>query len=129
MQALVKEPTKKSEFEVHAYIWSELRVLGINARGEVKVPFKDDSNRRAVCRFDLAIFDDGVLTGIIEVKAAKITHKKEGGWSATRQGKRYSEFGVPIALIYGQHHAEQFIEAARANQVIVWGYGELGNNN
>lgn len=117
----IAEPKKLSEFEVHAYVWSELRKLGINARGEVEVPFACDKNRRAVCRFDIAIFDNGVLTGIIEIKANVISHKKEDGWLGTRQGSRYMSFGVPVELIYGQDEAERFIAITQDAGRIVWG--------
>lgn len=116
----VREPNKVSEFEVHAYVWSELRKLGINARGEVKVPFKDEGNRRAMCRFDIGIFDDGFLVGIIEIKAHQVRHKTEGGWEATRQGSRYMSFGVPVEIVYGQPEAELFIEITKTAGRICW---------
>lgn len=36
----VVEPTHATEFEVQAFLWSALKQLGINARGEVKCRFK-----------------------------------------------------------------------------------------
>lgn len=116
----ILEPNNQSEFEVQAFIWSELKKLGINVRGEVKVPYPEPGDRRAVCRFDLAIFKFGKLAGIIEVKSNIIKHKKEGGWNATRQGTRYATFGVPIALIYGQKQAEFFIKSAVEAGEIIW---------
>jgi len=116
----IKEPSKQSEFEVQAYLWSNLRKLGINARGEVKVKYPD-ANKRARCRFDIAIFEDGFLSGILEVKAAPIKHKTGNGWLGTRQGIRYNSFGVPVMIIYGQKQAEDFLKDVEVNGAISWG--------
>ena len=122
IDARIKEPTNISEFEVHAYVWTELRSMGINARGEVKVPFATTENRRAVCRFDIGIFEDGFLAGIIEIKAGETSHKTEAGWLGTRQGSRYSTFGVPVAIIYGKNHADKFVALSKLRGSIVWEY-------
>lgn len=100
----VKEPKGETEFEVQAYLWSELRNKGINARGEVKTKYA----KRQYVRFDIAIFRDGILTQIIEVKKSKIKHKTS--WLNTRQGKRYNEYGVPVCIIYGMQEAKEFLE-------------------
>jgi hypothetical protein len=100
----VKEPAAETEFEVQAYLWNELRKLGVNARGEVKTQYA----KRSWVRFDVAIFDAGGLAHIIEVKRSPINHKTT--WEDTRQGKRYNEFGVPVTIIYGMKHAEEFIK-------------------
>lgn len=120
MQQRIKEPLNLSEFEVHAFVYNRLRSFGINARGEVKVPFKDDSNRRATCRFDVAIFEDGYLSGILEIKAAPRNHKTDAGWLGTRQGSRYTSFGVPVRIIYGMEQASNFIAQTAAAGKIVW---------
>jgi hypothetical protein len=99
----VKEPGDKTEFEVQAYIWNELRKIGINARGEVKAKH----GHRSYVRFDIAIFEDGCLKHIVEVKRSKIKHKTT--WEDTRQGKRYNEFGVPVTIVYGMKDADEFI--------------------
>lgn len=67
----VKEPIGFTEFEVQAKIWTELNAIGLNARGEVKTAFAG----RASVRFDIAVFNDGVLAGIIEVKKSSMNHK------------------------------------------------------
>lgn len=103
----VQEPTQPTEFEVQAYLWSELRALGVNARGEVKTVFAG----RAVVRFDIAVFDAGKLVGVLEVKAAQIQHR--AGWETTRQGARYAQYGVPIRLVYGMEQAAQVIDDAK----------------
>lgn len=120
MNTEVLEPTCQSEFEVQAYVWSELRRLGINARGEVKVPFKGVGNRRAICRFDVAIFDKKLLCGIIEIKAAVIKHKTDKGWHGTRQGTRYQTFGVPVIVVYGQRQAEDLIHEVSRIGAVPW---------
>lgn len=115
----IAEPKKKSEFEVQAYIWSKLNELSINARGEVKVKYPG-SDKRARCRFDIAIFEDGFLIGILEVKASVRKHKTDAGWLGTRQGIRYNSFGVPVRIIYGQEQAEQFLEEVKRLGSIPW---------
>jgi hypothetical protein len=120
MNLQIKEPTHESEFEIHALVYMGLRALGINARGEVKVPFVSNTNRRAVCRFDIAIFEDGFLVGIVEIKAGVRKHKKANGWLDTRQGSRYSSFGVPVAIIYGREQAQQFIAATMVTGKVCW---------
>jgi hypothetical protein len=115
----IEEPKKQSEFEVQAYLWFSLRNLGINARGEVKVKFPD-GGKRSRCRFDVAIFEDGFLSGILEVKASVTKHKSERGWLGTRQGVRYNSFGVPVRIIYGQMQAESFVEEVKQHGAIQW---------
>lgn len=105
---VVAEPAQETEFEVQATLYSELRRLGFNVRGEVKTRFGE----RGQCRFDLAEFVDGKLVGVIEVKAAPITHKSAAGWNGTRQGRRYGTFGVPVRVVYGMRDAEQLIAHA-----------------
>ena len=99
----VREPQYITEFEVQAYLWNELKRRGINARGEVKTRYA----KKAYVRFDIAIFEDGQMTRIIEIKRSKIAHKTS--WEDTRQGKRYNEFGVPVNIIYGMEGADEFL--------------------
>lgn len=108
----VTEPTAPTEFEVQAYLWNELCSAGLNVRGEVKTTF----NGRAACRFDLAVFDRGELTAIVEVKKSPIKHKSHDGWRGTRQGQRYEQFGVPVCIVYGMDDALQLIKEARAGR-------------
>lgn len=115
----VLEPKKASEFEVQAMLWSELRAMGYNVRGEVRAPFAAGMKRER-CRFDLAIFEDGKMVGIIETKAGVTKHKTNAGWSGTRQGFRYGTYGVPIVVIYGQKHAEKFIDETLKLGKICW---------
>lgn len=99
----VKEPTSPTEFEVQAYVWNELRKRGVNARGEVKARFA----RRSTVRFDIAIFKEGKLSQIVEIKKSKMNHKTT--WEDTRQGNRYNQFGVPVTILYGMDQAEEFV--------------------
>jgi hypothetical protein len=100
----VKEPTDHTEFEVQAYVWNRLRSLGVNARGEVKTKYKG----KAYVRFDIAVFDGGFLSHIIEIKRSAIKHKTS--WEDTRQGQRYNDFGVPVTIIYGMEDAIRFVD-------------------
>lgn len=103
---MINEPKHDSEFEVQAFIWNGLRGLGINVRGEVTVLIA----RRQKVRFDLAVFKEEALVGIIEVKARPVSHKTT--WHQTRQGVRYASFGVPIRLVYGMDQAAQLLADA-----------------
>lgn len=105
MKRLVKEPAGKTEFEVQAYLWSELVKRGINARGEVKARYE----RRAYVRFDIAIFKDGELAQIIEIKKSRIKHKTS--WEDTRQGKRYNAFEVPVTILYGMDDVNEYLKS------------------
>ena len=107
----MSEPTAHSEFEVQATIWAKLRDLGICARGEVKTVFSG----RAQVRFDVAIFEDGQLAGIIEVKKSEKNHKTT--WEETRQGSRYGQFGVPVRIVYGMDQAMDLIQDAAAGDL------------
>jgi hypothetical protein len=100
----VREPSAPTEFEVQAFVWGELRKRGVNARGEVKARFA----KRQYVRFDIAIFEGGKLTQIIEIKKSKVNHKKT--WEDTRQGHRYNQFGVPVTIVYGMEEAIEFIK-------------------
>lgn len=106
----MREPTWDSEFEVQAWLWSELRALGVNVRGEVKYRLAN----RAYCRFDLAEFSaDGALIGVIEVKARPVKHKTAEGWAGTRQGRRYGALSVPVVLICGMEQARALVESTK----------------
>jgi len=105
MKMLVKEPQDRTEFEVQAYLWNELVKRGINARGEVKARYE----RRAYVRFDVAIFENGSLTQILEVKRSKIRHKTS--WEDTRQGRRYNDFNVPVRILYGMDDVNEYLRS------------------
>ena len=106
-QSLPIEPDKFTEFEVQATIWTALRQMGFNARGEIKTRFVCE-RKRSCCRFDILVYkQDGDVLCIIEIKSDK--RKDLSNWSETRQGKRYAEFGVPVYLIHGMSHSLKFL--------------------
>lgn len=113
---LVKEPNSPSEFEIQAILYYELRKLGLNIRGEVRVLLPKEGRRQPSCRFDLVEFVDGQLVGIIEVKPKKVK-KEPASWHATRQGLRYTRFGVPVRLVYGMRDAEALIAQAEISSL------------
>lgn len=106
----VLEPKGDTEFEVQAYLWNELRRIGVNARGEIKAKY----GKRTWVRFDIAIFDDGKLKQIIEIKKRQVKHNTT--WEDTRQGKRYNEFGVHVNIVYGMEQAKEFIKFFKENK-------------
>lgn len=114
----MKEPTNQTEFEVQAWLWNELKDLGYNIRGEVKVKKNFNGRKKfQYCRFDLAEFVGGELAGIIEVKATPVKHKTAAGWIGTRQGTRYHSFGVPVRIVYGMAGAMDLAQKAADNRL------------
>ena len=107
----VSEPTKPTEFEVQAIIWHGLREIGMNARGEVKTKFSG----RAQVRFDVAVFEEGNLVGIVEIKKSEIQHQTS--WEQTRQGHRYQQFQVPVRIVYGIEQAQALLQDAREGKL------------
>lgn len=107
-------PPVASEFEVQAFLYAGLRALGIDVRGEVQVHgLFGLRSAKAACRFDLVLFREEKPVLILEVKARRVSHKN--GVEATRQGKRYTQFGVPTWMVYGIDEARQVLEAIKAN--------------
>jgi len=108
---VVVPPSRWTEFEVQAFIWTGLRGLGIDARGEVKCAFAG----RAQVRFDIAVFVDGTLAGIVECKH----QDKQAGsdWTKTRQGQRYAQFDVPVRLVKGEAEARALLDDAHRGQL------------
>lgn len=108
----VTEPDVFSEFEIQAHVYSSLRALGINARGEVKTQFAG----RAVVRFDIAVFNDsGRLSGVVEVK--KNPKRSKAAWAGSRQGARYAQFRVPVRLVCGMEEAIRLVADAAAGSL------------
>lgn len=105
----VTAPTRETDFEVQAFLWAHLRSRGLDARGEVDAEFGLSKRKKvAKCRFDIVIFDAGAAIWIIEIKPSTRTHKTVV--QATRQGRRYACFGVPVTFIYGRSGAVSFAE-------------------
>jgi hypothetical protein len=84
-----------TEFEVQAELYTILKQLGLDVRGEVCYKTKDMQ-----CRFDLVIFRGKKPKRIVEVKAKKIKHKT--CLEDTRQARRYRKFGLIVSFVYGR---------------------------
>lgn len=98
-------PSIQSEFEVQAYLYGALKAQGLDVRGEVCVfGLFGMREAKAVCRFDLVVFENKNPILILEVKARHVTHKN--GIEANRQFKRYTTFGLPVWFVYGMDGAE-----------------------
>lgn len=85
-----------TEFEVQAEIYCALKGHGFSVRGEVNWA---DRKTREHCRFDLVIYAEGKPWHIVEIKARPVRHKN--GVASTRQGTRYTKFGLPVSFVYG----------------------------
>ena len=106
----IKYPEIESEFEVQAFLYSELKKKGIDARGEVQTHGAFGLRpSKASCRFDVVVFENKKAILILEIKARKVRHKN--GVENTRQGMRYPNFGVPVQFIYGMSDAIDFLES------------------
>lgn len=103
-----KRDSEPTEFEVQAYLYSTLKQLGINVRGEVS--HRCPRTRRSF-RFDLVIYQNEEASEIIEVKSAPIKHKR--GLEKTRQATRYRWFGLPVTFIYGMEDADRYLAPLR----------------
>lgn len=91
----VMYPKSFSEFEVQAFLYTGLKNLGLDVRGEVSA---------SGGKFDLVIYDAGKPSRIIEVK--------KGGAKrcALIQVFEYREnFGLPVDLVIGMNQAIEYI--------------------
>jgi len=104
-------PEEESEFEVHAWLWFQLRELGLDARGEVFAV-------NGTARFDIVVFDAlKRAVRIIEVKAKKRgkgKHREDFRFNKCAQVKRYSRLGLPVDCVVGMVAAEQYILRLKA---------------
>jgi hypothetical protein len=100
-----------SEFEVQAFLFEQLKLLGFTVRGEI-------TTRCGTCRFDLVVATDGKLVRIIEVKKSKppglSSMKRKIKSDRKSQVKRYSTFGVAVDMVVGMREARAFIERVRS---------------
>jgi hypothetical protein len=104
----ISYPEKESEFEVQAFLFSSLKALGLDVRGEVQCHGAFGMrSKKASCRFDLVLFEDKEAVLVLEVKARPVKHKTSV--EDTRQGRRYPHFGVPVRFIYGMEDAKEFL--------------------
>jgi hypothetical protein len=100
--ALVKPHGEPTEFEVQAYVYSELQRMGWAVRGEL-------SPKTLNCRFDIVVFDKhGRAIRIIELKKRKSVDALDQD-NRTLQIEKYSQFGIPVTTIKGMSEARHFI--------------------
>jgi hypothetical protein len=106
-------PKVPSEFEIQAFLYTELRELGYDARGEVRA-----TTGRS--KLDIVIFTDGKPTSIIEVKKRKINGNSRKRRDAQQllareiQRDKYCGYNLPIQDICGMDAAVAFIETMLA---------------
>jgi len=104
-------PKEESEFEVHAWLWFQLRELGLDARGEVFAI-------NGTARFDIVVFDASKrAVKIIEVKAKKHRkgrHREEFKFNKCAQVKQYSKYGLPVDCVVGMEAARQYVLRLKA---------------
>jgi len=106
--ASITEPSKCSEFEVQAWLYSALQAAGFNVRGEVVTKTGLSQRGFKVARFDLVIFRNGVPQMIIEVKDKP---RSDGQINVEgRQYKKYTAFGIPLAYARGMDEAKTLYE-------------------
>ena len=98
----VAPPKTDTEFEIQAYLFAELRRVGLRVRG--CVPVRGGSEV-----FDLVVFDaDWRPVRIIEVKKGTPLV----GAAVRKQVRRYERFGVPVDLVCGMRRAEKYAREA-----------------
>jgi hypothetical protein len=104
---VVNRDESHTEFEVQAFLYSAIKQIGLNVRGEL-VHF--DKKTRQKCRFDLVIFDENNKAKvIIEVKSAPIKHKTR--LEDTRQYQKYTSFGCRVVFVYGMDDAVNYVDS------------------
>lgn len=102
-----------TEFEIQAWLYAELLLLGFTVRGEA---CWRDRETRLQCRFDLVILDGQMPVEIIEVKDT--VGRGQDRVEQTRQGQRYRHFGVPVTFVYGMDDAAEFLKMKSAQKRI-----------
>ena len=116
-------PNEFSEFEVQAYLYSKLKRMGFDVRGEVSAP----SVLGESSRFDIVIFKKKRADKILEVKR----NRKE---SIHKQQVKYNKFGVKVNFIMGMEDAEKYIKNIRDykkylnKQKTLYHHTHYGNN-
>lgn len=93
-----------SEFEVQSFLYTSLKYMGINVRGNVPNARKRDRGSTKRMIFDLVIFDkENKPIEIIEVKDSK-RHKLN-----TYQHKKYKSTGIKVTYVRGMREAKRYI--------------------
>jgi hypothetical protein len=100
----IRYPSLPSEFEVQAFLYTELRCLGYDARGEV-------TTRDGEFRFDIVIFTGAGHSRrpvrIIEVKDRTKSYRR-------KQIEAYGTYGVIVISVCGMDQARALLNRAKA---------------
>ncbi len=89
-------PDSETEFEIQAFLYSELRSLGLHVRGCVSTVGGSDV-------FDLVVYNTDLRPILI------IEVKKIEAAVCRKQIKRYKRFGVPVDVVKGMPQAREYI--------------------
>jgi hypothetical protein len=97
----ISYPGEATEFEVQAFLYTSLKLLGLDVRGCVPASGGADV-------FDLVVYSpERTAARIIEVKKA---NRK----ALARQLKRYSRYGVPVDEVCGMREAKRYVASVAA---------------
>ena len=91
----IQYPERASEFEIQAELYQAIKSAGFDVRGEVRASCMDFGNQHLV-RIDLVVFRDCKAVALVECK--RDANEMEGLDTGTRQGRRYSRFGLPVIV-------------------------------
>lgn len=89
-----------SEFEVQAHLFSTLRKLGYNIRGEVKAYDVGGSKKKTYCRFDLVIFNRNRWNENHPILIIEVKRKRHRNKGLKSQINKYAKFGIPVIVYY-----------------------------
>lgn len=104
---MIDYPLFKSEFEIHAELYSKLIKESLDARGEVKWLTGRTQKGWKECRCDIVIFKNKIARVIVEVKRVK---KDRNG---SRQQMKYSLSGVPLLYCCGEDEVDKVVEMCK----------------
>lgn len=103
----IRYPGRPSEFEVQAFLYTELRRLGFDARGEV-------TTRDGEFRFDIVVF---VGSGQSRKPARIIEVKDRSKSYRSAQIENYKAYGVTVISVCGMEQAKALIKKAGVGRV------------
>ena len=84
---MINYPKKQSEFEIQSTLFSQLKLNGFNAKGEVSA----DN-----CRLDIVVFSDDSQDALCIIETKSWVYKKKP--NETIQLLKYSKFDIPIIV-------------------------------
>ena len=102
-------PKRKSEANVQAELYSQLKAAGFVCELEYKV--KRPGERGA--RLDVIIIQDGQIPAIIEVKNHAKPEETKANWKRRAQYMRYSRFGVPVLICPAAEYIPETVAQVR----------------